>query len=134
MNLHNVNTSDLSDDEFAERLETFIPVEQLGEFGFDDNIVKGFVEFKIMPDLFVFDREPEQRYVRKDDIRQTINMLLLNAVVIYRMVAERQQKLADFNKLVAENAVELSPEDLDEIAQGKMLDVFARKGVDASSL
>lgn len=127
---NNVTTEGVNDEDYNAKLRQFTRVEDLGWFGLDDHVVEGFVRFDIMPDIYVFDREPATNYVSNDDILEVINKLLRNAVDLYTAVETHRQRSEEYARVLRENAVELTPEDIEDLSNNDIQSVYRRHNIE----
>lgn len=98
-----------------------ISIDMLGEYGFDDQLIKSMVDFEIFPDVIKLESGSTFNYfVAKDQIFGIVNRLLKNELAIYKAVAEKDKVVAEAEKYIEENKIKIEPEDLERIKTGEI--------------
>lgn len=103
-----------------------IRVQDLGQFGFNDEILAGMQRYEIFPQTFFV---VGVVYVKRVSIFSVVGQLLQNAIRIYEGVEETDKKAAEAQKAIEENSVPLSEEDWKRFESGEaaMVDIIAEK-------
>ena len=75
----------------------YVKFETLGDYGFDDDIIKGLVKYEIFPTaaIEVDKNGNEVIYIKKDDIALLLNRVLKNTVQIYEQLEKVEQVCGD---------------------------------------
>jgi DNA-directed RNA polymerase beta' subunit len=90
----------------------FVPVEALGGYGFDEEIVNKMLRYEIFPQVFVLAGQPQ---VLRASIFEVVNGLLLNSMRLYELVDETDKAKKDMVELLEKSGVEITREDLARI-------------------
>jgi hypothetical protein len=114
MRAHGIQPSDL------------IRVQDLGRFGFNDEILAGMQRFQIFPQaLFV----AGVVYVKRESIFLVVEKLLQNAIRLYEGVEETEKKAAEAQRVLEEESVPLTNADFQRFEAGEaaMVDIISEK-------
>lgn len=103
-----------------------IEVSLLTRYGFDDKLVRGFVEYEIFPQTYL---HCGRVMVLREDIRVLVNNLLTGALTLYQTTEEAERIESAVAAEAEANKVTLTPDDLKALEQdpSQYLDMLVTK-------
>jgi len=126
-----IDTTNATAEQLEKIVQDFLPIEWLGKFGFDDEIIGAMVEFEIFPQVVFFSDDPDKvPHVRAADIfGRVVNQLLHNEMDLYRAVGKKTATLEKLRAEIEAGAVPLTSDDLERAAttEGGLAAVIAEK-------
>jgi hypothetical protein len=94
-----------------------IAIEQLGMYGFDQEIMDGMIRYEIFPPVFVVNGTD---YVSGAEVFQVVRQLLRNSIRLYEAVDESEKRTAEAKELLESGAVKLKESDFQRMEAGEI--------------
>ena len=94
-----------------------IAVENLGNYGFDSELINSMVKFEIFPQTYM---HTGRVIVLRREIMQVVNQLLRNSMKVYEAVEESDRIKKEAAELIESNTVALTAEDQERISKGEI--------------
>ena len=93
-----------------------IKIESLLPYGFDDEVLEGLKEYKIMPSIYVFE---ECYYFRRSDITKLLNTFLHNEITMYKRYKDFRTYQKELIEELKGKCVDISPDVLERVEKGE---------------
>ena len=94
-----------------------IAIEQLGMYGFDQEIMDGMIRYEIFPSVFTINGTD---YVSGAEVFQVVRQLLRNSIRLYEAVDETEKRTAEAKELLESGAVKLKESDFQRMEAGEI--------------
>ena len=94
-----------------------ITIEQLGMYGFDQEIMDGMIRYEIFPPVFMVNGTD---YVSGAEVFTVVRQLLRNSIRLYEAVEESEKRSAEAKDLLETGAVKLKESDFCRMEAGEI--------------
>jgi hypothetical protein len=94
-----------------------VAIEQLGMYGFDQEIMDGMVKYEIFPAVYTINGAD---YVSGAEVFTVVRQLLRNSIRLYETVDESEKRTREAKELLESNSVKLKESDFRRLESGEI--------------
>lgn len=115
METYKITTKDMK--KMGMDLSKLILIESLGYYGFNNTIINKMVKHNIFPNVYFYRGKP---YVLRASIFEAVETIMENTMLIYDQNAKNEETVERFNKMLEEEALKITPEEVKYMEDNNM--------------